>query len=254
MKLVLSLSAALVAICIATGGGSAEPLSPSDVDVGLVYDLLMPTTVLTTEENTLPNSYSDSDTTFDEVMRVAITPASGDAVIRVRVSPHFFRTDNRVGVYWRVVRKITGQPDVVIADQVPVTRFGSLGEQIVLYDTPNTTSEVVYALEARGRGFSQQQTVTRTTPGGYVSQTCYRTERQTCGTQMIPDPLTGICCVAAPVYCDVRVPYECGYTVPPSTTTTTTTVEVTSSRKCGLRARALIAAEQGADLAVPPLD
>ena len=251
MKLVLSLSAALVAICIATGGGSAEPLSPSDVDVGLVYDLLMPTAVLAAEENNLPNSYSDTDATFDEVMRVAITPASSDAVIRIRVSPHFFRTDQRVGIFWRVVRKITGRGDVTIAEQVEVTRFGTYDEQIVLYDTPNTTSEVVYALEARGRGFSQVQTVTRTVPGGYVSQTCYRTETRR-GACLVFDEVLNICRSWEMI--TERVPYECGYYVPPSTTTTTTTVEVTSSRKCGLRARALIAAEQGADLAVPPLN
>lgn len=229
-------------LSVAALPASAEPLSREDVDVGFVYDRFMPTTVLATEEITLPNSYSATDETFDEVMRVAITPESTDALIRIRVSPHFFRTDSRVSVYWRLVRKVTGQADVEIADQVQVTRFGVYDEQIVCYDRPGTTTECAYVLEARGRGFSQSQSV-------YIPSTCYRmvTEEVCYGLGALsscppPDIQRGNQCCGVATY---RRPYDCSYT-------STSTVTVTSSRKCGLRALALIAAEQGDDIAIPP--
>ena len=243
----------------------AEPVRDSDIDVGLVYDLTMPTAVLTTEENTLPNSYSATSGTFDEVMRVAITPESADALCRLRLTPHFFRTDSRVTVYWRVVRKVAGQADVTICDQVQVTTYGTFDEQIVLYDEPGTASEVTYTLEARGRGFSQTQTV-------YVPATCTgtRTRHGYSSTRTNPNPppdvlfgpsglgysssasALAVCRSVAPGYfCSSfsyseRYTYECGSSY-------TTSVTVTSSRRCGLRARALLAAEQGDDIAIPPL-
>ena len=197
----------------------------------------MPIAFITDEEKALPNSTSATSNVFKEIMRVNIRPESDDALIRIRLTPRFFGSSG-LRVYYRITRIVPDRVPVNIVDQV---EWGGDGpEQIVLFDEPGTTENVTYVLHARGRGGTT--TVTSYSPGGSY------TERYQCGTNQVP------------IYLDSTffgyndVPKYCTRTVTYPGTTHTSTRSVSSSGRVGLRARAMLCAEQGVDLAVPPLN